>query len=363
MKLRVPARSARASQRCPDSETVLKLRCSSNLWRSTAGVAHKILRHMTRTRSRIAARRANRRIHVDLNRIWAEYATRMRLADDAPFAHFNASAEPDAETESERYLQPWLCIFEEGVGWAAAYYSRWHERAEVSRLGPQERLPFALLGAVVNYAAAVKRLARSGLDMPARAVLRVMIESSHLALVLLTRPHLRLAFASAVEAHEARNLWRSSLSTGKVSAMLDEIESEMSPARYSMSLAERPRETTAELSQFVHPTFMSGMLANYAGNPRDYSLQTARLNVLGRCSVESRRTLVKAIIALRYVMTLFYLRASCGVGQPATFSLNPSDGRDRRIDVGFSVFSEICNKWWGVDPEEPYDAQLGESSE
>jgi hypothetical protein len=125
--------------------------------------------------------------------------------------------------------------------------------------------------------------------------------------------------------------------------MLDEIESEMSSAGENMNPAEWRLETTAELSQFVHPTFISAMLANYAGNPRDYSLQTARLNVLGRCSVESRRTLVKAITALRYVITLFYLRASYGIAQPAIFSLSMSNRVDREIDVGFAVFSEICN--------------------
>jgi hypothetical protein len=120
------------------------------------------------------------------------------LARYAPFTGFNAAAEFEAEIESERYLQPWLRIFDEGVGWAAAYYSRWHERAEGSSLRPQERLPFAMLGAVVNYAAAVKRLVRAGFDTPARVVLRVMIETSHLALVLLARPEVRVAFASAM---------------------------------------------------------------------------------------------------------------------------------------------------------------------
>jgi len=137
----------------------------------------------------------------------------------------------------------------------AAYNLLWRVKHEpYDSEGKEERLPFMLLGSVVNNAAAVHRLVRSGFDYQAKAMLRIMCESSHLTLALLADRGLRAGFIAAVEPEDARRFWRQRLGSRPISAILATVESELEIGiEHRSEFAACRRATHEWLSQFVHP--------------------------------------------------------------------------------------------------------------
>ena len=75
-----------------------------------------------------------------------------------------------------------------------------------------EQIPFLLtLGAIVNHAIAVQDLCLKGLDVPAKQVLRSMLEYIELLILFDTNPALILEYQTAQTLEEANSFWHKNL--------------------------------------------------------------------------------------------------------------------------------------------------------
>jgi len=288
--------------------------------------------------------------------------TRLLAREGLDFKHrpidlMRPSRERTAVQAAERYLQPWLRLFQEQIAWLGAYNLLWRMKHDSDSISRADRLPFELLSTVVNNAAAVHRLVRSGFDYQAKSMLRVMIESAYLSLALLADRNLRIGFIAAVEPEDARRFWRQRLGGRHIAAILARVESQLEIDFHSQSdLAEWRQATSEWLSQFVHPNYLTAVIGGYAWDPRNDSLDLLRPNTFGRCCAGSRSTLAKAFRMLWYFCAFFYSVAHTGLNGAPRFSPDAKDDVESAMVVlGYDIVLAAGNRWWEVDEEEGYE--------
>ena len=313
---------------------------------------------MPKKDSRAHIRRRELLIHRQLEQAWTRSLARLgRDFPNRPMDLLDGRRERAAMRDAERHLQPWLRLFEEQIAWLASYYLLWQvEHDPVTAVPPADALPFELLATVVNHAAAVRRLVRSGLDYQARGMLRLMSETSHLALALLTHRTLRDGFMAAQEPDEARRFWRKELSTRRISAILTTLETELNIGGTACEeLTEWRKSTHAWLSEFIHPTYLVALFGGYAWDPRQATLDLFRPNLLGRCSTASRTTLGQAYRVMWYFCGFFYSMACAGFRDAPRFAPDPKkDVESAMVVAGFDIILVSAERWWALDEEEGF---------
>ncbi|HEX2062759.1 MAG TPA: hypothetical protein VHK90_18610 [Thermoanaerobaculia bacterium] len=312
-----------------------------------------------RTDPRKAIRESELRIHKQIETAW----NRLLAANNLDFPHrpvdlMRPGRSRSIARDAERYLQPWLRLFQEEVAWLGAYSILWRLKHEPYDSVPIDtRLPFELLGVVTNNATAIYRLVRAGLDYQARAMLRILFESSSLALALLADAELRAGYIAAIDERDARHFWQQKLRPAAISSVLNDIEANLlleAPDR--AELAAWRKSTYEWLSQFVHPNYVVAIMGGHAWDPRDHRLDLLRPNTLGRCCAGSRSTLAKAFRLTWYFCVFFYGVASEGFRGAPRFEVAPrADVESAMVAMGFEIILSAGNRWWGINEEEGYD--------
>jgi hypothetical protein len=316
---------------------------------------------------RKSIREMERLIHHQIEAAWC----RLLAANNLEFPHrpvdlMRPERSRSITRDAERYLQPWLRLFQEEIAWLGAYSVLWRLKHEPYESVPiDSRLPFELLGVVVNNAMAVYRLVRAGLDYQARAMVRIMFESSSLALAVLANAELRAGYIAAVDEQDARRFWYQKLRPAAVNTALSDIEAHVRIDAQDRSWLASWRKSTYEwLSQFVHPNYVVAIMGGHAWDPRDYTQNLLRPNTFGRCCAGSRSTLAKAFRMLWYFCVFFYVVSSKGLLGAPRFQLDAQDDvESAMVSIGYEIIVAAGDRWWNVDENEGYDLSELESDD
>jgi hypothetical protein len=209
-------------------------------------------------------------------------------------------------------LEPYVTVFEQCILYLFVKSLCTTHRIENDR----SLAPIALLiGAACNFAVSIRRLVLSGLDAPARALLRPFLDHLLASIVLVNDDALRHAFAAADDFELAKRFWLKCLTHDKIVAKLSEIlrqygiDKECSKELFDYLQQERQMH-----SQVIHPGNVGAGASvvdyNASGDPQ--------LVLLGRASFNSERTLCSAsffvhLFSVIAVLAMDDLRGRTGV--------------------------------------------------
>jgi len=258
-------------------------------------------------------------------------------------------SERDASRQTRRSLQPWLRIVEEQIYWLATFYIAWlTQKGHSEACSPSDRAPFELLGAITTYAVAVRRLVLSGLDFPARAVLRPLVEAAFTALILLPDAAMRKEYTDVEDDEQARRFWRKRMTRRERARRLEQIETACNlDASTREELAEFRNDLESWLSQFIHPGYGVALLTTRASFPQDPSTLHAAL--FGCCNVTSQATLGKMFRTLWYFSLMFYALVTTGHMGSVVFKPDLSTDLGIQADLGFDVSRTLAELYWELD--------------
>jgi hypothetical protein len=77
---------------------------------------------------------------------------------------------------------------------------------------------------IINYSYSVSVLCKKGLDTPAKALIRSLIELIHQTLILISDRTLFLTYSQAHSTEEANSFWYKYMSKGRLNEMIDNLE-------------------------------------------------------------------------------------------------------------------------------------------
>jgi hypothetical protein len=163
-----------------------------------------------------------RRLNREVSSLWEKW-----FPDDLEFASFaSAFANPNSifgkheknvVRDAYNKIEPYISVFEQCILYLFAKTLWIGRRVEEDR----NLVPIALLiGGACNFAVSVRRLILSGLDSPARALLRPFVDYLLASLVLIDDDTLRQEFATADDFEPAKKFWLKNLTHDKIVARL-----------------------------------------------------------------------------------------------------------------------------------------------
>jgi hypothetical protein len=255
----------------------------------------------------------------------------------------------EEEISSQKDLQPWMAILEHEILWLACLHtSLGTALAEYSR--HDLRVPWALTGAATAQAMAVRKLCLSGLDVPAKTVLRTLIEILNICVVTLFDPKLRQAYSEAQDFEQAYKLWRSSFSGKKLRRNLSEaLKATGFDKEAREVLLQWQMEESTVASQAVHTSYLAAVLSSVP-RPSDSRL-LIRSGVLGASTTFSIRTLAQACKAIWFFKRLsidLLIRPAKG-NSGALHTLNKESDIDKIVIVGYLALNRTIERFWDED--------------
>lgn len=137
-----------------------------------------------------------------------------------------------AVSESRENLGLWIATLELSIQWLAHFHDLLSHSASSNH---SERLvvPYSILGASIAQAVSIRKLCLSGLDTPARSLLRTLFESIDLAILTFFDFEAQDAFLCIAESEEARGFWnkyvrrKKNSETGRRTSRVDEVLTEV----------------------------------------------------------------------------------------------------------------------------------------
>jgi len=254
--------------------------------------------------------------------------------------------EAQAEKEAIVHLQPWLQILEESIQWLANLAGILDRLVDENCKSNSLRMAMVLVGASCTHAVALRRLVLSGLDSPARAILRSLDEHLTACIVLLHDRDLANAFQRAQDLQDASEFWHKNLTTKAINKRLNKIEMELGlDAESSQEIREWRKEEIKTYSQAIHPSYVSAALAMKtmcASEPN-----THRISILGRASALSERTLNYACKIIWYFSRLGFLFLFNKYNEfPPFIELDKEDEMHQMVVIGRDVINELNKKYW-----------------
>jgi len=249
-----------------------------------------------------------------------------------------------------------LRILEEGIHWLTVLHVGLHEALQTATEGSKTenrlRAPWALVGAGCAYAVAVRRLVLSGLDGPARVVLRSLAESLFVCIVLLDRDDLRDEYQTAGATGLEYEFWNRELRTAKLEGHLGRVESGLKTIDASVleSMSQWRKRQMQRLSGHVHLGYGQAVLT--AMPPWD---KMHFVGSLGAPSTGTAGTLTEATTALWYFATVGGYKLILSPDSPVSAVVG-ADYTERgwwnQIIVGREVFIQLVLNHWN-DKEGP----------
>ncbi len=160
----------------------------------------------------------------------------------------------------------------------------------------------ALLSSICAHSLAVLKLVRSGLEPPARIVLRNVHELTWIAVVVSAEGDAMRVFAQDLPDDEERRLFRTHFSVASLNGRLKRIESSLGlPDDVSSSLRASRRSTYAFYSKTVHNSYPSIALGLVG-----FSMEREGYAALGMATEASESTLRSLATALFYFLGIFF---------------------------------------------------------
>jgi len=261
------------------------------------------------------------------------------------YASFMTEIERKAEFTAKEHLQPWLTIFETSIHWLSHISVVLDQCIHAGTDRNDLRSVWALVGASCAHAVAVRRLVLSGLDTPARAVLRCLDEHLMACLVMLDDSAVAQMFHASQDPKESRAFWHRYLQTKELRKRLSSIERKMDLSEEISVVMRAWRDEEIQMySQAIHPSFLSAALAvktPVAGDPEKYAIA-----ILGQASAASERTLNFACKTIWYFSRVAdFLLLNDLEKLTALFKIEMNE-LHQTIIVGRNVIHELNRRYW-----------------
>lgn len=237
-------------------------------------------------------------------------------------------------------LEPYIVAFEQCILYLFVSSLWTTHRIENDR----SLAPIALLiGAACNFAVSIRRLVLSGLDAPARALLRPFLDHLLACIVLINDDALRHAFTTADDFESAKKFWLKNLTHDKIVAKISETLTNYGlNDEYKKELFDYLQQERQMQSQVIHPGNVGAGASvvdyNDSGDPE--------LMLLGKASSNSERTLCSAsffvhLFSVISLLALDDLRERTGV----QFGFRGADGGDKFLSGCHRMVSYLVQKY------------------
>jgi len=287
----------------------------------------------------------------EINELWDNFTKKAQINSpyDREFNETILEFEKKAEKVALEKLSPWLQILEEGIQWLANLSATLDVALKESNGGSSLRVPWALAGAACVQAVAIRRLVLSGLDSPARSILRTLDEHLMVCVVTLAKKDLRDGFFRPDSPDEAKTFWHKELTSKNIESHLFEIEKNIGfDAETIKEFNEFRKQEKAINSLAVHASYATSALTAMpiCLDESDFH----KPGILGCASELSIRTLGYACKAIWYFSRVgFLLLFEPFSNQTPLFRLNPKDEMSQLVVIGREILSKLVIKYWEND--------------
>ncbi len=276
--------------------------------------------------------------------------TGIKALYDPEFGNIIDNYARKADDISRRHLTPWIEILEQEICWLNALTLGIDERKKNSDEGISAIC--GLLGTSCVQAVAIRRMCLDGLDLPARAILRGLIETLNTCMFISFDPILREKFVGINKLEDSREIWRKEFSSKKIDERYHELFSKPAPNKNIPELIEKLRAWQKEelfiTSQAIHPSYVGALLATY---PPPFTNEQSQPGMLGSATSMSIRTISYTCKAI-FFFALLGFRAlhskNISTGE-IIYEINKENQTDRLVVNGHLVLIELMTKHWGED--------------
>lgn len=172
-------------------------------------------------------------------------------------------AEAEARAKTSIAFQPHLAIFEFGLEFLSYVHVA---LSSVEGFGPSienVRAAWALVGSAVSFGVSIRSLVISGLDTPAKALLRTYVETLLLCIAVLHDRPLGLAYIAADTDAQIKDFWHSVVSPKRLHEKVISIERKIGLDNEIVEgMASWRREEYEILSQSSHLSYLAAALTS-----------------------------------------------------------------------------------------------------
>ncbi len=241
------------------------------------------------------------------------------------------------------HLSPWLEILELAIGWIGMLHLVFDEELEPDS-EPQIRVAWALTGFVTTQSVGIRNLCLSGLDTPAKAVLRSLIEALSVLVVCMDDPALAKRFQDAKEPKEARTLWHSELSPKRLAEKIDRAVSSLELDTEVHTEMKNWLSQESELtSQTVHVSFIAAAYTCKSLHPD----KMMRNSIFGSPTLFSVRTMAQSCKTLFMLSRIaFRFMAHPASGRVAPLILDNGNETHRSALLAYETLCAITMNHW-----------------
>lgn len=293
-------------------------------------------------------------IRREIRSIWNLMAADVDVMKWDDLATLFSAVERETSGDVRLFLEPWWSLFAVAIAWLSNLYLACDE---ANARSPAEQARVMLVGTTTAYTVAVRRLILSGLDAPARAVLRSLAELIYITVALLADDTLAKEYQREKTWEEERRFWRRNLTGGALEQRLANFEASRGvDETLRAELAQTRTHLNRWLSQFVHPSYVAGFLASLPRSARDPT--QAAMGVFGHCSIGSYHTLKHATELLWYFGAVGFFMPD-GSLPLCYFPMNPSSKHSRVALVACQTFLSCVAEHLGDETPKTFEFPAG----
>jgi hypothetical protein len=288
-------------------------------------------------------------IEKEIEQLWKEASTFTGLEPiyDVKFGDYLNEFSLKRESITHQSIQPWFSILEQAISWLAVLHL-----ALSGENGPKTeelRVSWALTGAACSQAVAIRKLCLDGLDLPAKSVLRSLIETFNILIITIHDEEIRHLYVQAEDFDQAYKIWRKYLTGKNANAQLAKIFEEY---EIEIDVHDEFREWQSQeytiVSQATHVSYLAAACAT-APYPVDGS--TFELGMFGSPTIFSIRTLAQACKSIWFFSMIGFnllIRANPKDGTHL-YLPSPDDTGGKILLNGYFVLDRLLRKHWEED--------------
>jgi len=301
-------------------------------------------------------------IYDEIEEIWRMVYGDMHR-NPAPRNGFNdllLEAETEARVATTTVLQPHLAIFEFGLEFLAYVHIALSSEDQLGPSNENTRAAWALTGSAVSFGVSIRSLVISGLDTPARALLRTYVEALLLCTAVVHDHALGEAYVAADTDAQILEFWHSTASPKRLHERIVAIEKKAGFDKEIIdALTKWRREEYEVLSQSSHLSYIAAALTSLSGKlGREEVIGPA---IFGLASVHSPRTIFYAAATTWYFSRLSNsVLLGNKVGECAIVLDKENDWHQRMV-AARDTLSDVMLKHWIARTES--STQIGDHVE
>lgn len=257
-------------------------------------------------------------------------------------------AETEARAITTTALQPHLAIFEFGLEFLSYVHIALSSNNQIGPSDEDTRAAWALTGSAVSFGVSIRSLVISGLDTPARALLRTYVEALLLCVAILHDPALGKAYVAADTDTQIKNFWHSVASPKRLHERIIAIERKIGFGQEIIDSMTRWRLEEYEiLSQSSHLSYRAAALTTLSQKLEDREAIAPAL--FGLASAYSPRTVHYAAATAWYFSRLsnpVLLGKRTG---ECVIVLDKENEWHQRMVAARDTLSDIMIKYWTTE--------------